>query len=134
MKLDLSQRGLLMLWLPWELEAMRHLWEAGETDSATAHRALVEADIRNSEGRNPSRASFIHFYGRMAREGLVDIELITWKNGSPYVAETLPIGRSSGGAKRVYRPTSESEEAFVCWLVDLLKQKSLELIALPRGS
>lgn len=92
MKFDLEGSGLGMVLLPWQVEAMRILWERGAVDSRTVHEALGETE------HAMSRASVINFLNGMVDKGYL-----------AFVEET-----GKGGWKRIWKPVPEAagERAF----------------------
>ena len=95
LKFDLSQKGLLCVLKPYQVEIMRHLWDTQTpTDSRTAHNHLLSVEVEGAR----SRAAVINFLNNMVDEGFLDYENRTTK----------------GGIKRVYRlnDTSRTEELF----------------------
>ena len=100
LKFDLSQKGLLCVLKPYQVEIMRYLWNMQfwdpqiPMDSRTVHEQLLSVKVEGAR----SRAAVINFLNDMVDEGFLDYENRTTK----------------GGIKRVYRlnDTSRTEELF----------------------
>ena len=95
LKFDLSQKGLLCVLKPYQVEIFRHFWDTQKPlDSRTVHSSLLEAEVEGAR----SRAAVILFLNEMVDEGFLDYEEKTTK----------------GGIKRVYclNALSKTEEIF----------------------
>ena len=92
MKFDLEKNGVEAVLSPWQVEVMRYVWEAGETDSRHAYEHLQD------HPDSKSRASVIFFLNDMVEEGFLS-----------YSEKT-----SKGGHKGIWRPhpRAPDEDAF----------------------
>lgn len=106
MILDLSKKGLLVYFKPWQLEAMRVVWKYQSVDSRRVYDALKGTE------HEVSRASIINFLNGMLSMGWMDS-----------VEE-----RVKGGLKRRYiiEPYFTTEEHFAVSLVNIICKRLRE--------
>ena len=71
--MDLSKDGLEMFFKPWQVEALRALWNSKE--------AMSSRDVWDAVSTDISRASVINFLEAMAQSGILDKSEITGKGG-----------------------------------------------------
>lgn len=80
MKYDLDQTGLYTVFRPYQLEAMRLLWENRESFSTREVWEHVNRRLESSL-TTISRASVINFLGAMEKEGFLKYTETTGKGG-----------------------------------------------------
>ena len=74
LKMDLSEKGLLMFFKDYQLEALKTVWESEEgVNSREVWEAVGEDKI--------SRASIINFLELAVENGLIEKRLVTGKGG-----------------------------------------------------
>ena len=73
LKMDISEQGLMMFFKPYQIDALKALWEQNEQSSREIWSAVGEDRI--------SRASIINFLEGAVENGLLDKYEITGKGG-----------------------------------------------------